>query len=64
MINKFTGEPFHVALARPSGSVEFTYAELGLGTTAVTGGLDMAYEDSYAMLCVLHFNQDGLIRAQ
>ncbi len=62
MVNEFSGEPFHVALARPSGSIEFTYAELGLGTTTVTGGLDMAYADSYAMFCVLHFNQDGLIR--
>ncbi len=63
LVNEFSGEPFHVALARPSGSIEFTYAELGLGTTTVTGGLDMAYKDSYAMFCVLHFNQDGLIRA-
>ena len=62
MVNEFSGEPFHVALVRPSGSIEFTYAELGLGTTTVTGGLDMAYADSYAMFCVLHFSQDGLIR--
>ena len=27
MINEFTGQPFHIALARPSGSFEFTYAE-------------------------------------
>ena len=38
-INEFTGEPFHIALARPSGSFEFTYAELGLGTTLVTGDM-------------------------
>ena len=62
MVNEFSGEPFHVALAHPSGSIEFTYAEIGLGTTTVAGGLDMTYEDSYAMFCVLHFNQDGLIR--
>ncbi len=62
IVNEFNGEPFHIALARPSGSFEFTYAELGLGTTRVTGGLDMAFEDSYAMFCVHHFNQDGLIR--
>ena len=62
IVNEFNGEPFHIALARPSGSFEFTYAELGLGTTTVTGGLDMAFEDSYAMFCVHHFNQDGLIR--
>jgi hypothetical protein len=63
LTNEFSGEPFHVALARPSGSIEFTYAELGLATTTVTGGLEMAYEDSYAMFCVLHFDQGGLIRA-
>ena len=63
IVNEFNGEPFHLALARPSSSFEFTYAELGLGTTTVTGGLDMAFEDSYAMFCVLHFNQDGLIRS-
>ncbi len=61
LVNEFSGEPFHIALARPSGSIEFTYAELGLGTTTVTGGLDMAYADSFAMFCVLHFNQDGLV---
>ena len=62
IMNAFTGEPFHIALARPSGSFEFTYAEIGLGTTTVTGGMDMAFEDSWAHWCVHHFNQDGLIR--
>jgi hypothetical protein len=61
-INEFTGEPYHIALARPHGSFEFTYAELGLGTTSVTGEMDMAYEDSWAHFCVHHFNQDGLVR--
>ena len=64
MINEFNGQPFHIALARPSGSFEFTYAELGLGTTSVTGEMEMAFEDSYAMYCVHHFNQDGLIRGK
>ena len=61
-INEFTGEPFHIALARPSGSFEFTYAELGLGTTAVTGDMAMAFGDSWAHFCIHHFNQDGLVR--
>ena len=60
--NKFNGQPFHVALARPSGSFEFTYAEIGLGTTSVTGDMEMAFEDSWAHYCVHHFNQDGLVR--
>ena len=52
MINEFTGQPFHIALARPSGSFEFTYAEIGLGTTSVTGDMEMAFEDSLgAFLC-------------
>jgi hypothetical protein len=47
MTNHFNGEPYHIALARPSGSFEFTYAEIGLGTTSVTGDMDMAFEDSW-----------------
>jgi hypothetical protein len=62
IINEFNGEPFHIALARPSGSFEFTYAEIGQGTTMVTGNMNMAFEDSWAHYCVHHFNQDGLVR--
>jgi hypothetical protein len=58
----FTGKPFHIALARPSGSFEFTYAELGLGTTSVTGDMEMAFEDTWAHFCIHHFNRDGLVR--
>ena len=62
IINEFNGEPFHVALARPSGSFEFTYAEIGLGTTSVTGDIEMTFEDSWAHFCVHHYNQDGMVR--
>ena len=62
IINHFNGEPFHVALARPNGSFEFTYAEIGLGSTKITGNMEMAFEDSWAHYCVHHFNQDGLVR--
>jgi hypothetical protein len=62
MVNEFSGEPFHIALARPSGSFEFTYAEIGLGSTSVSGDIEMAFEDSWAHYCVHHFNQDGLVR--
>jgi hypothetical protein len=52
IINEFNGQPFHIALARPSGSFEFTYAEIGLGTTSVTGDMEMAFEDSWGpFLC-------------
>ncbi len=62
IINEFNGQPFHIALARPSGSFEFTYAEFGLGTTSVMGDMEMAFEDSWAQFCVHHFSQDGLIQ--
>ncbi len=61
-INEFNGQPLHIAIARPSGSFEFTYAELGLGNTTVTGDMEMAYEDSWAHFCVHHFDQDGLVK--
>ena len=62
IINVFNDQPFHVALARPSGSFEFTYAEIGQGTTTVTGDIEMAFEESWAHFCVHHFDQDGLVR--
>jgi hypothetical protein len=61
-INEFNGEPFHVALARPSGSFEFTYAELGLGSTSVIGEMEMSFEGTWAHFCIHHFNQDGMVR--
>jgi hypothetical protein len=64
IINEFNGEPFHIAIARPSGSFEFTYGEIGRGTTTVSGDLEMALEDSWALFCVHHYNQDGLIRSR
>jgi hypothetical protein len=51
IINEFTGEPFHIAITRPKGSFE-------------SGDLEMAFEDSWALFCVHHYNQDGLIRSE
>ena len=62
IINKFNGEPFHIALARPAGSFEFLYGEIGRGTTSVSGDMEMAFENSWALFCVHHYDQDGLIR--
>ncbi len=62
IINEFNGEPFYIGLARPKGSFEFTYADIGLGATSVTGPMEMAFGDSWAHYCIHHFNQDGLVR--
>ena len=64
ILNTFTGEPFHIAIARPSGSFEFAYAEIGRGSTTVTGDLEMAFADSWAMFCIHHYNQEGMIRSR
>ncbi len=64
IINEFNSEPLHIAIARPTGSFEFTYGEIGRGTTTVTGDLEMAFEDSWALFCVHHYNQRGLVRAR
>jgi hypothetical protein len=62
IVNEFNREPLHIAIARPTGSFEFTYAEIGLGTTTVTGDMEMAFEESWAHFCIHHFDQDGLVR--
>ena len=51
----------NIALARPSGSFEFTYAELGWCTTSVTSDMGMAFEiHGHILYSPLH--QGGLIR--
>ena len=64
IVNEFNGEEFHIAIARPKGSFEFTYGEIGKGTTTAMGDIEMAFEESWAMYCVHHYNQNGLIRSQ
>ena len=64
IINAFNGEPFHIAIARPSGSFEFTYGAIGQGSTTVNGDLEMAFEDTWALFCVHHYNENGLIRSR
>ena len=63
LIDPFSGGPFHIALARPIGSFEFTYAEIGAGTAKVAGEMAFSTESSYAQFCVHHYNQDGLVNA-
>ena len=63
IVNEFTGDSFDIALARPAGSFEFTVGAIGRGSTEATGDIKMAFDDSWAMFCVHHYNQDGLIRS-
>ena len=63
IVDEFSGDEFHIALARPKGSFEFTYAEIGKGTSRVWGDLSMSLGDSYGQFCEHNYDQDGLIAA-
>ena len=63
IINEFDGKTFDIALSRPSGSFEFTYANIGAGTASVSGPLPMELDSSYAQFCIHHYDQDGLVAA-
>lgn len=63
IVNAFNGDPFHIAISRPAGSFEFTYAEIGAGTASVTGELAMELDGTYAQYCIHHYDQDGLVAA-
>ena len=45
----------------PNG-FEYTYAEMGAGTTKTTGNIELEFSESYGQFNVLHMNQDGVIR--
>lgn len=45
----------------PNG-FEYTYAEMGAGTTKTTGSIELEFSESYGQFNVLHMNQDGVIR--
>ena len=45
----------------PNG-FEYTYAEMGSGTSKVTGAIELDFNGSYGQFNVLHMNQDGVVR--
>lgn len=60
IINEFDGSDFHIALARPKGSFEFKYAEIGAGTSSVLGEMAMELKGTYGQFCEHNYDQDGL----
>jgi hypothetical protein len=63
IIDAFSGEPFRIGLSRPTGSFEFTHAEIGHGTSKVQGDMALAMEGTYAQFNEHIYNQDGLAGA-
>jgi hypothetical protein len=61
IIDPFSQKPMQARINLPAG-FEFTVAELGAGTSKVTAGLKLELNGSHGHFCVLHMNQDGVIR--
>ena len=64
IIDEFSGEPFRVGISRPTGSFEYTYAEIGNSVATVTGSIELEMNNTYGQFNALHYNQDGVVRDQ
>ena len=61
IINPFSGEEARSRIHLPNG-FEYTYAEMGSGTSKVRAGIKLDLSESYGQFNILHMNQDGVIR--
>lgn len=61
MKNPFTGEDKRAVIHLPEG-FEYTYAEVGSGTSRTNAGIKLDLKDSYGQFSELHMNQSGVIR--
>ncbi len=59
--NPFTGEDKRAVIHLPEG-FEYTNAEMGSGTSKVTGSIKLNLSESYGQFSELHMNQSGVIR--
>lgn len=60
LINPFTGAESRAGIHLPQG-LEYSYAEMGTGSSTSTGDITLELSDSYGQFCYLHWNQDGVI---
>ena len=60
LINPFTGAESRAGIHLPQG-LEYSYAEMGRGSSSSTGDIALELSDSYGQFCYLHWNQDGVI---
>jgi len=61
IISAFDGSATRSRINLPNG-FEYTYAEMGNGTTKARAGIELDFADTYGQFNVLHMNQDGVIR--
>ena len=56
-----SGKEHRARIHLPNG-FEYTYAEMGSGTSKCRAGIQLDLKDSYGQFSVMHMNQDGIIR--
>src|SRR5262245_3661959 len=61
IVDPHSGQEFRAGISLPNG-FEYTYAEMGSGTTSARADLAFELKDSYGQFHELHMNQDGVIR--
>ena len=61
MISPFSGEPTRARIHLPEG-FEYTYAEMGNGSSKTTADVKIELADTYAQFNILHMNQDVVVR--
>ena len=59
--NPVTGAEHRARIDLPDG-FEYTVAEMGSGTSSVSGPIPLKLEATYAQLAHLHLNQSGIVR--
>jgi hypothetical protein len=61
IVDPFSGEAQRARIELPNG-FEYTVAEMGSGSSKLTGGIELELTDSYGQFNIMHLNQDGVIR--
>jgi hypothetical protein len=61
IVDPNSGQEFRARIDLPGG-FEYSRAEMGTGTSRATAGLQIEFSDSYGQFCLIHMNQDGVIR--
>jgi hypothetical protein len=61
IVDPHSGNEFRAGISLPGG-FEYSYAEVGSGTTRTRAGIQLDLSASYGQFCELHMNQDGVIR--
>ncbi len=61
IVDPHSGQAHHARIHLPNG-FEFTVAEMGSGSSKLTGGIELELTDSYGQFNILHMNQDGVVR--